>query len=49
MPIRIGDRCLGILDAQAQNVGEFSDDETMFLEAVSRLLAPSLAQAAPVS
>ncbi len=49
IPIRIGDRCLGILDAQAQSVGEFTDDETMFLEAVARLLAPSLALAAPVS
>lgn len=50
VPIRIGDRCLGILDAQAANVGEFTDDETMFLEAVARLLAPSLqASAAPIS
>jgi phosphoserine phosphatase RsbU/P len=49
IPIRIGDRCLGILDAQAQAVGEFTDDETMFLEAVSRLLAPSLQAAAIVS
>ena len=50
VPIRIGDRCLGILDAQAANVGEFTDDETMFLEAVSRMVAPSLqAAAAPIS
>ena len=49
VPIRIGDRCLGILDAQAATVGEFTDDETMFLEAVARLLAPSLQAAAPVS
>lgn len=49
VPIRIGDRCLGILDAQAQSVGEFTDDETMFLEAVARLLAPTLSAAAPVS
>ena len=50
VPIRIGDRCLGILDAQAANVGEFTDDETMFLEAVSRMIAPSLKGAtAPIS
>jgi putative methionine-R-sulfoxide reductase with GAF domain len=49
VPIRVGDRCLGILDAQAQGVGEFTDDETMFLEAVASLLAPSLQAAAVVS
>lgn len=50
VPIRVGDRCLGILDAQAQTVGEFTDDETMFLEAVARLTAPSLqAAASPIS
>lgn len=48
VPIRVGDRCLGILDAQAATVGEFTDDETMFLEAVARLLAPSLGAAAVV-
>jgi putative methionine-R-sulfoxide reductase with GAF domain len=41
VPIRVGDNCLGILDAQAQTVGEFTGDEVMFLEAVARLLAPS--------
>ncbi len=40
VPIRIGDNCLGILDAQAQAVGEFSDDEVMFLEAMARVAAP---------
>lgn len=42
VPIRVGDSCLGILDAQAQTVGEFSADEVMFLETVARILAPSL-------
>jgi sigma-B regulation protein RsbU (phosphoserine phosphatase) len=46
VPIRIGDNSLGLLDAQAANVGEFTDDETMFLETVARLLAPSLQAAA---
>jgi len=42
VPVRVGDNCLGILDAQAQSVGEFTDDEVMFLETVARILAPSL-------
>ena len=42
VPIRIGDHCLGILDAQAAAVGEFTDDEAMFLESVARVIAPSL-------
>ncbi len=41
VPIRVGDNCLGILDAQAQTVGEFTDDEVMFLETVARILAPA--------
>jgi putative methionine-R-sulfoxide reductase with GAF domain len=41
VPVRVGDNCRGILDAQAQSVGEFSDDEVMFLETVARILAPS--------
>lgn len=47
VPIRVGDACLGILDAQAQNVGEFTDDEAMFLETVTRTLVPLLQTAAP--
>jgi putative methionine-R-sulfoxide reductase with GAF domain len=42
VPIRVGDACVGILDAQAQNVGEFTDDEAMFLETVARTMAPLL-------
>lgn len=42
VPIRIGDSCLGILDAQAASVGEFTDDEAKFLESVARVVAPSL-------
>jgi len=41
VPIRVGDRCLGILDAQAQTVGEFTPDEVMFLETIARALAPA--------
>lgn len=47
VPIRVGDACLGILDAQAQNVGEFTDDEAMFLETVTRALVPLLQAATP--
>jgi putative methionine-R-sulfoxide reductase with GAF domain len=47
VPIRVGDACLGIIDAQAQNVGEFTDDEAMFLETVTRALVPLLQTAAP--
>jgi putative methionine-R-sulfoxide reductase with GAF domain len=48
VPIRVGDNCLGILDAQAQTVGEFTTDEVMFLETVSRFLAPVFQSPAPV-
>lgn len=47
VPIRVGDACVGILDAQAQNVGEFTDDEVMFLETVARSLAPTFQTATP--
>jgi len=47
VPIRVGDACLGILDAQAANVGEFTDDEAMFLETVTRALVPLLQTATP--
>jgi putative methionine-R-sulfoxide reductase with GAF domain len=47
VPVRVGDACLGILDAQAQNVGEFTDDEAMFLETVTRSLVPLLQTATP--
>jgi GAF domain-containing protein len=46
VPIRVGDNCLGILDAQAANVGEFTDDETTFLETMARQLAPAFQNAA---
>jgi sigma-B regulation protein RsbU (phosphoserine phosphatase) len=48
VPLRVGDACVGILDAQAPNVGEFTDDEVLFLEAVARFLAPSLQAPAAV-
>jgi putative methionine-R-sulfoxide reductase with GAF domain len=47
VPVRVGDACLGILDAQAANVGEFTDDEAMFLETVTRTLVPLLQTATP--
>jgi len=48
VPIRVGDNSVGILDAQAQNVGEFTSAEVLFLEAVARILAPVLQTPAPV-
>ena len=42
VPIRVGDNPVGILDAQAQNVGEYTDDEVMFLETLARFLTPML-------
>jgi putative methionine-R-sulfoxide reductase with GAF domain len=43
VPLRMGDRCVGLLDAQAQTIGEFTNDEVLFLEAIARFLAPMLA------
>jgi putative methionine-R-sulfoxide reductase with GAF domain len=40
VPIRVGDACVGILDAQAQDVAEFTADELMFLETAARMIAP---------
>jgi len=47
VPVRLGDACVGILDAQAAAVGEFTDEEVMFLETVARLLAPAVQAHAP--
>jgi putative methionine-R-sulfoxide reductase with GAF domain len=47
VPIRVGDACLGIIDAQAQGVGEFTDEEAMFLETVTRSLVPLLQTVTP--
>jgi putative methionine-R-sulfoxide reductase with GAF domain len=47
VPIRVGDNSIGILDAQAPGVGEFTPDEVSFLETVARFLAPALQAAAP--
>ncbi|NUN48191.1 MAG: GAF domain-containing protein [Candidatus Brocadiae bacterium] len=41
IPIRLGDRCLGILDAQSRKEDGFSPDEVMFLDTVARFLAPT--------
>jgi len=49
VPLRLGDRCVGLLDAQAQSVGEFTHDEVLFLEAIARFLAPMLGAPAPVA
>lgn len=42
VPIRVGDHCVGILDAQAQKVGAFSADDLMTLETIARFLVPVL-------
>jgi putative methionine-R-sulfoxide reductase with GAF domain len=42
VPIRAGDRCLGILDAQSNHVDSFTDDEVQALETLARFLVPAL-------
>jgi len=42
VPIRAGDRCLGIVDAQSDRLGAFGDDETQTLETLARSLVPVL-------
>lgn len=48
VPIRVGDRPVGILDAEGAQVGEFTDDELTFLETVARMIAPSFQSPVPV-
>lgn len=45
VPIRVGDRCLGILDAQSVQLDAFSDDEVQTLETLARSIVPVLLQA----
>ena len=42
VPVRVGDRAVGMLDVQAAVVGEFTKDEVMFLDTVARIVAPSI-------
>jgi len=42
VPIRVGDNCLGILDAQAKRVGAFTSDDLMVLETIARFLVPAI-------
>lgn len=46
VPIRAGDHCLGILDAQSAEAGAFQPDDVMLLEALARFLVP-VVQACP--
>jgi putative methionine-R-sulfoxide reductase with GAF domain len=45
VPIRAGDRCVGILDAQSMELGAFTDDEVEALETLARFLVPKLLNA----
>lgn len=45
VPIRAGDHCLGIVDAQSDQLGAFDEDETMTLETLARSLVPVLQRA----
>lgn len=47
VPLRIGDRCFGILDAQAKEHASFDQDEVMFLETLSRWLVPAVTDVTP--
>lgn len=42
VPIRVGDRCLGIIDVQASTVSAFNTDDVMFFETLARFLVPTL-------
>jgi sigma-B regulation protein RsbU (phosphoserine phosphatase) len=42
VPIRVGDRCVGILDCQATEVGAFSEEDAQVLETLARFLVPTL-------
>lgn len=42
VPIRMGDHCLGILDAQSEELNSFSDDEVQTLETLARSLVPTI-------
>ncbi len=43
VPVRAGDRCIGILDLQSRQPAAFDADDVMLVETVARLLAPALA------
>lgn len=42
VPIRAGDRCLGILDVQSDQVASYDEDEVQALETLARFLVPVL-------
>ena len=42
VPIRAGDRCLGIIGAQSERISAFTDDEVETLETLARFLVPVL-------
>ncbi len=42
VPIRAGDRCIGLIDAQSPQVGAFSEDEVEAMETLARFLVPTL-------
>lgn len=42
VPVRIGDRCVGILDAQSRETDAFNEGDVLFLETMARLVAPTL-------
>jgi len=45
VPVRAGDHCLGIIDAQSDQLGAFDEDETRTLETLARALVPVLQRA----
>ncbi|MBI2900471.1 MAG: GAF domain-containing protein [Planctomycetes bacterium] len=42
VPIRVGERCLGVLDAQSREGEAFTPDDVIFLETMARFVAPTL-------
>lgn len=42
VPIRVGDRCLGIVDLEASAEAAFGPDDVMFVETLARFLVPTV-------
>ncbi len=42
VPIRVGERCLGIVDAQSREADAFGEGDVIFLETMARLLPPTI-------
>lgn len=48
VPIRVGDRCLGLLDLESSVESAFGSDDVMFVETLARFLVPTVSALAEV-